>query len=82
MRKFKFVHPKNGRKFVKSLLNAANYAFLSSGIFKPTFFFQAKYIELNEQPEGAALQSALAGVSGQRTVPNVFVNGQHLGRED
>lgn len=29
--------------------------------------------------DGADLQSALAGWTGQRTVPNVFIGGKHIG---
>lgn len=29
--------------------------------------------------DGDAIQRALADLTGQRTVPNVFVGGQHLG---
>jgi len=29
---------------------------------------------------GAAIQAALAEMTGQRTVPNVFIGGQHVGR--
>ena len=29
--------------------------------------------------EGAEIQAALAEMTGQRTVPNVFVKGKHLG---
>ena len=36
-------------------------------------------IELNELPNGAALQAELVALSGQRTVPNVFIKGAHLG---
>ena len=39
-------------------------------------------IELNEVDEGQELQAALAAFTGQRTVPNVFINGQHLGGND
>ena len=39
-------------------------------------------IELNEISDGAALQAALLEYTGQRTVPNVFVNGEHLGGND
>lgn len=42
----------------------------------------AKVIELDEVDNGAAIQDALLGVSGQRTVPNVFVKGEHLGGND
>jgi glutaredoxin 3 len=29
--------------------------------------------------DGADMQSALAQWTGQRTVPNVFINGKHIG---
>ena len=38
--------------------------------------------ELNQMDDGADIQDALLGISGQKTVPNVFVNGQHLGGND
>ena len=42
----------------------------------------AKVIELDEIPDGDAIQAALLEESGQRTVPNVFVKGQHIGGND
>jgi len=39
----------------------------------------AHVVELNTLPNGGQLQAALAALSGQRTVPNVWVKGQHLG---
>jgi glutaredoxin 3 len=41
-----------------------------------------KVIELDEVNNGAAIQDALLGLSGQRTVPNVFIKGEHLGGND
>jgi glutaredoxin 3 len=38
--------------------------------------------ELNEMDNGSDIQSALLDMTGQRTVPNVFVNGKHLGGND
>jgi glutaredoxin 3 len=38
-----------------------------------------KVHELDRMPDGSAIQSALLGMTGQRTVPNVFINGKHLG---
>ena len=32
--------------------------------------------------DGADIQDALLELSGQRTVPNVFVKGKHLGGND
>lgn len=42
----------------------------------------AKVIELDEIDGGDAIQDALAGISGQRTVPNVYIKGEHLGGND
>lgn len=36
-------------------------------------------IELDQLPDGEAMQDALEELTGQSTVPNVFVNGEHLG---
>ena len=36
-------------------------------------------LELDQRPDGADIQAALLELTGQRTVPNVFVNGTHLG---
>ncbi|KAJ0962502.1 hypothetical protein J5N97_027624 [Dioscorea zingiberensis] len=36
-------------------------------------------IELNMESDGAEMQSALAEWTGQRTVPNVFIGGKHIG---
>jgi glutaredoxin 3 len=36
-------------------------------------------IELDKDPRGREIQQELQRMTGQRTVPNVFVNGTHLG---
>jgi glutaredoxin 3 len=36
-------------------------------------------IELDRDPRGQDIQKELQRMTGQRTVPNVFVNGTHLG---
>lgn len=41
-----------------------------------------KVIELDELAEGDSIQAALLDITKQRTVPNVFVGGQHLGGND
>ncbi|KAK4523789.1 hypothetical protein GAYE_SCF00G1685 [Galdieria yellowstonensis] len=38
-----------------------------------------KVIELDQEKNGSAIQSALYELTKQRTVPNVFINGQHVG---
>ena len=35
--------------------------------------------ELNQMDGGDDIQDALLEISGQRTVPNVFINGKHVG---
>ncbi|CAG9942410.1 unnamed protein product [Clonostachys rosea f. rosea IK726] len=36
-------------------------------------------IELDQDSDGSALQDALEDISGQRTVPNIFINKKHIG---
>jgi glutaredoxin 3 len=38
-----------------------------------------KLHELDKLPNGAEIQNALQEVSGQRTVPNIYINGKHIG---
>jgi len=42
----------------------------------------AKVHELNEMDDGADIQDALLDMTGQKTVPNVFVNGEWVGGND
>ena len=37
---------------------------------------------MDEVPDGADMQADLKTLTGQRTVPNVFVKGQHVGGND
>ena len=39
-------------------------------------------VELDVVSDGAAMQAELLALTGQRTVPNVFVNGRHIGGND
>ncbi|KAL7567644.1 hypothetical protein ACA910_000236 [Epithemia clementina (nom. ined.)] len=41
-----------------------------------------KLHELDQMDNGASIQAALTDLSGQRTVPNVFINGKHVGGND
>ncbi|KAI9468462.1 MAG: thioredoxin-like protein [Benjaminiella poitrasii] len=36
-------------------------------------------IELDTEANGAAIQQYLAEMTGQRTVPNIFINEKHIG---
>ena len=39
-------------------------------------------LELDQAPNGAEIQSTLAGITGQRTVPSVWINGKFVGGSD
>merc|ERR1712137_887049 len=39
-------------------------------------------VELDQRTDGSEIQSALKQNTGQRTVPNVFINGKHVGGFD
>lgn len=38
--------------------------------------------ELDQMPDGAAIQDELAKMTGQRTVPSIFIGGVHVGGND
>jgi glutaredoxin 3 len=38
-----------------------------------------KAFELNQMSDGSAIQQYLAQKTGQRTVPNIFINKEHVG---
>ncbi|XP_010441172.1 PREDICTED: glutaredoxin-C2 [Camelina sativa] len=38
-----------------------------------------KAVELDTESDGSQIQSALGEWTGQRTVPNVFIGGNHIG---
>lgn len=37
------------------------------------------YLELDTMDDGADYQDALQEISGQRTVPNIYINSKHIG---
>lgn len=43
---------------------------------------EAKIYELNQMDDGPAIQDALLEMTGQKTVPNVFINTEHVGGND
>ena len=43
---------------------------------------QISTIELDQLEDGPAVQAVLLEVTGQRTVPNIFVGGRHVGGND
>ena len=42
----------------------------------------AQVYELDQMDNGADIQAVLLEMTGQRTVPNIFVNQQHVGGND
>ncbi|KAI4124630.1 MAG: hypothetical protein LQ347_005669 [Umbilicaria vellea] len=40
---------------------------------------RAYIVELDQVDDGAAMQDALYDLTGQRTVPNIFIKQQHIG---
>ncbi|EIM92414.1 glutaredoxin [Stereum hirsutum FP-91666 SS1] len=40
---------------------------------------EVKILELDELEEGSAIQDALEKMTGQRSVPNIFINKKHVG---
>ncbi len=47
--------------------------------FFSTVYPEAYVIELDEISDGSDIQDYLYQKTGQRTVPNVFINGKHIG---
>lgn len=39
----------------------------------------ATVIELDKSADGSDVQRALQDITGQRTVPNIFISGRHIG---
>ncbi|XP_004488030.1 glutaredoxin-C4 [Cicer arietinum] len=39
-------------------------------------------VELDERDDGSKIQDILTNIIGKRTVPQVFINGKHLGGSD
>ncbi|KAG6430913.1 hypothetical protein SASPL_108987 [Salvia splendens] len=53
----------------------------AKGVFKE--LKQEPYVvELDERDDGGKIQDALSKIVGRRTVPQVFINGKHLGGSD
>ena len=43
---------------------------------------QIKVYQLDQMSNGSSIQAALLAKTGQRTVPNVFIKGKHVGGND
>eukprot|EP00026_Physarum_polycephalum_P022725 Phypoly_transcript_27029.p1 GENE.Phypoly_transcript_27029~~Phypoly_transcript_27029.p1 ORF type:complete len:105 (+),score=21.43 Phypoly_transcript_27029:113-427(+) len=52
--------------------------FASLGVKPPQLYV----IELDKDDNGSAIQQSLKDLTGQSTVPNVFIGGKHVGGND
>ncbi|XP_062234047.1 glutaredoxin-C8-like [Phragmites australis] len=79
--------------FVKSTVKAHDVVMFSKSycpycrrakaVFKELQLNMEPYIvELDRREDGGEIQDALLDIVGRRTVPQVFVNGKHLGGSD
>ncbi|KAD3068128.1 hypothetical protein E3N88_36008 [Mikania micrantha] len=60
---------------------ASIYCKRAKGVFKE-LNTKPYVIELDEREDGSKIQDALSEIVGRRTVPQVFINGKHLGGSD
>jgi len=59
------------------------YCRKAKAIFKEFQLKKEPYVvELDHREDGSEIQDALSEIVGRRTVPQVFVNGKHLGGSD
>ncbi|KAK6151434.1 hypothetical protein DH2020_014069 [Rehmannia glutinosa] len=83
--------PKSPAAFVKKTISSHSIVIFSKSycpycrraksVFKE--LKQVPYVvELDERDDGARIQDALSEIVGRRTVPQVFINGKHLGGSD
>jgi len=54
----------------------------TKNLFADELKVDASIFELNTMDDGADIQDALLEITGQRTVPSVFVKGKHIGGND
>lgn len=84
----------SARKFIQEALSSHNvvifsksycpYCHATKALFSSPAFKSADVVtyEIDTMTSGAEIQRELLTMTGQRTVPSVFVNGQHLGGND
>ena len=58
------------------------YCTATKTLFDKISGVDARVIELDQRGDGADIQAALLEKTGQRTVPSVFVKGEHIGGND
>ncbi|CCF57683.1 hypothetical protein KAFR_0D00360 [Kazachstania africana CBS 2517] len=70
-----FVASKSYCPYSKAALNT-----LFTELNVPTS--KALVLQVNQLPEGSDIQDALLELTGQRTVPNIYIKGKHIGGND
>jgi len=59
------------------------YCTTTKNLFQSNFASSTTQVfELNDMPNGSDIQNNLAQMTGQRTVPSVWVKGKHVGGND
>jgi glutaredoxin 3 len=58
------------------------YCKKTKALFSDELKVTASVIELDKRDDGAAIQAALLELTGQRTVPSVWIKGKHIGGAD
>ncbi|XP_051149774.1 glutaredoxin-C4 [Andrographis paniculata] len=83
--------PKSASDFVKKTVSSHTIAIFSKSYCPYCRRAKAVFKELNQEPfvvelderdDGRDIQDALIELVGRRTVPQVFINGKHLGGSD
>lgn len=69
----------NGNKIVVFSKSYCPYCSQTKQLLSQLGASDVNIIELNDVSDGAAMQNALQKLTGQRTVPNTFINQQHIG---
>ncbi|KAL1548861.1 Glutaredoxin-C4 [Salvia divinorum] len=83
--------PKSSTAFVKKTISSHSVVIFSKSycpycrrakaVFKE-LKQEPHVVELDEREDGGKIQDALSKIVGRRTVPQVFINGKHLGGSD
>ncbi|XP_020596821.1 glutaredoxin-like isoform X3 [Phalaenopsis equestris] len=67
------------KTYCEACKEVAGFLLKSGANYKMVELDIETHVLLLNEGDGAALQSALAEWTGQRTVPNIFIGGNHIG---
>lgn len=78
-----FVIFRDGDKTDNRSKSYCPYCTQTKNLFQQQLGITSAFVyELDQQPDGNAIQQELLVMTGQRTVPSVFIAGKHLGGND